>query len=160
QRGRAEQNLAAATETSNGLIFDLAVRFRDQRGVPAALVKDIIDRARKLQQQLTGSGQVTPDLQRSEAAALHEVGATRLAIGDTAGAFSAVERSQQIIAALVARNPDDTGWQRDLAVGYLAMGEVLHAAGKREEALAAYRQGLAAVQKLVARDQRNSVWQR
>jgi hypothetical protein len=73
QRKRAEDTLAAATETANSLVFDLAQRFKDAVGVPATLVKDILDRALALQEQLSKSGQVTLDLKRSEAAALIEV---------------------------------------------------------------------------------------
>ena len=66
QRDRAEQTLAAATKTANSLVFDLAQRFRDTMGIPANLIKDILDRAHALQEQLINSGQVTPDLKRSE----------------------------------------------------------------------------------------------
>ena len=59
-------------KTANSLVFDLAQRFRDTAGIPAELVKDILDRARALQEQLIKSGQVTPELKRSEAAALNE----------------------------------------------------------------------------------------
>jgi hypothetical protein len=37
QRKRAEDTLAAATETANGLVFDLAQRFRNAVGIPADL---------------------------------------------------------------------------------------------------------------------------
>jgi hypothetical protein len=57
QRDRAEQALTAATRTANSVIFDLAQRFRNVLGVPASLVKDLLDRARALQEQLTASGQ-------------------------------------------------------------------------------------------------------
>ena len=62
QRKRAEATLAAATHKSNSLVFDLAVRFRDTTGIPASLIKEILDRARALQEQLTKSGEVTPSL--------------------------------------------------------------------------------------------------
>ena len=67
QRQRAEDTLAAATKTANSLVFDLARRLRNTVGIPATLVKDILDRARALQDELLKSGQVTPDLKRSEA---------------------------------------------------------------------------------------------
>ena len=44
QRNRAERTLTAATETANALVTDLAVRLRGAKGVPAALVKDVLDR--------------------------------------------------------------------------------------------------------------------
>jgi hypothetical protein len=51
QRNRAEQTLAAATETTNVLVFDLAQGLRNVSGVPSAMVKAILDRARALQVQ-------------------------------------------------------------------------------------------------------------
>src|SRR5277367_3925981 len=93
QRKRAEDTLAAATETANSLVFDLAQRFKDTVGIPATLVKDILDRALALQEQLSKSGQVTLGLKRSEAAALLEVTNSLLAIGDTAGALVAAEQA-------------------------------------------------------------------
>jgi hypothetical protein len=104
QRQRAENTLAAATDTANKLVFDLAQRFRNTVGIPATLVKDILDRARALQDQLTGSGQVTPDLRRSKAAALTEMAESLLAIGDTAGALVAARQARQIDGGLVAAN--------------------------------------------------------
>ena len=95
ERDRAEQTLAAATATANGLVFDLAQRFRDTIGIPAALVKDILDRALALQDQLTKSGQVTPDLKHSKASALDETASTLLAIGDTAGAMAAAQQANK-----------------------------------------------------------------
>ena len=41
--------LTLATGTANGLVFDLAQKFRNVVGVPAATIKDILDRARQLQ---------------------------------------------------------------------------------------------------------------
>ena len=52
QRDRAERTLTLATGTANSLVFDLAQKFRDVVGVPASTIKDILDRARQLQEQL------------------------------------------------------------------------------------------------------------
>jgi hypothetical protein len=49
QRDRAQHSLALATATANGLVFNLAEKFRDVVGVPASTIRDILDRARKLQ---------------------------------------------------------------------------------------------------------------
>src|SRR6202000_2753060 len=77
QRKRAEDTLTAATQTANGLIFDLAHRFRDTAGVPLSLIKDILDRARALQEQLIRSD-APPDLRRSQGVALDEIAQTLL----------------------------------------------------------------------------------
>ncbi|MEM7193106.1 MAG: toll/interleukin-1 receptor domain-containing protein, partial [Pseudomonadota bacterium] len=87
QRDRAEQTLDAATRTANGLVFDLAQRFRNVSGVPASLVKDLLDRARELQDELIGSGETRSDLRRSQGSALDEIARTLLSLGDTKAAL-------------------------------------------------------------------------
>ena len=159
QRKRAEDTLAAATATANSLVFDLAVRFRDTTGIPASLIKEILDRARALQEQLTKSGEATPDLKRSEGVALIETVDTLLAVGDTTGALAAAQQAKQILMDLLAGSPANTDWQRDLSVSYNRVGEVLVAQGKLDEALKAYRDGLAIAERLAAADPSNSRWQ-
>ena len=148
QRQRAENTLAAATDTANKLVFDLAQRFRNTVGIPATLVKDILDRARALQDQLTGSGQVTPDLRRSKAAALTEMAELLLAIGDTAGALVAARQARQIDGGLVAANPKDLDWQRALAVATEKLGDVQVALGDLAGALKSYQDDLAIARRL------------
>ena len=160
QRQRAEDTLAAATKTANSLVYDLAQRFRDTVGVPASLVKDILDRARALQEQLIKSGQVTPELKDSEAAALLETSLSLLAIGDTAGALSAALQAQQIFTDLLAGNPANTDWQRGLSVAYENFGDVQLAQGNLVGALASYRDGLAITNRLAKSDPGKAGWQR
>ena len=139
QRLRAEQTLAAATETANRLVFDLAQRFKEAVGIPAALRKDILDRARKLQEQLAGSGQVTPDLQRSQGAGLDELAAALLTMDDAVGAFAAADHARQINESLLARDPDNADRQRDVAVNYARVGDTLMAQRKYAAALEQYQ---------------------
>jgi tetratricopeptide (TPR) repeat protein len=152
QRDRAEQTLA----TTNGLLYDLAAQFRDARGVPAALIKDILDRARASQDQLTASGQTSEELQTSTARALMETQRTLLTIGDTAGAFAAADRARTILAGLLARQPDSFAWQHDLSVTYGKLGDVLLKQGRLDDALKAFHEGRAINERLFAADPRNA----
>ncbi len=142
QRQRAESTLAAATATANKLVFDLAQRFRNSIGIPATLVKNILERARALQDELTRSGQVTPDLNFSKAAALTEIAQSLLAIGDTAGALSAARQAREIDAALVAGDHNEPNWQRALAVATEDVGDVQVALGDLAAALKFYQDDL------------------
>jgi len=72
QRERAERTLTLATATTNSLVFDLAKKFRYAAGMQASMIKDILDRALRLQDQLLGAGEANPDLRRSRADALME----------------------------------------------------------------------------------------
>jgi hypothetical protein len=160
QRQRAEATIAAATTTANSLVFDLAQRFRDVVGIPAVLIKDILDRARALQEQLIKSGQVTPELKRSEAYALLETVTSLLAIGDTPGALAAAEQARQIMADLLASNPGSTDFQRELSVSYIDVGNVQVVQGDLAGALKSYRDSLAIRERLAQSDHGNAGWQR
>jgi tetratricopeptide (TPR) repeat protein len=148
EQRRAEATLAAATATANGLVFDLAQRFRNTVGVPASLIKDILDRARALQEQLVKSGQVTPDLKHSEDVALTEMADSLLAIGDAAGALSAAKQAQQIDADLVAADPDNVDWLHSLEVSDETVGDVQAAMGDLMGALRSYQANLSIAEKL------------
>ena len=160
ERQRAEETLAAATKTANSLVFDLSQRFKDSVGIPATLIKDILARARALQDQLIKSGQVTPDLQRSEAAALDETADALLAIGDTKGALAAAEQSRQIAADLLAGTPNSTDRQHDLSASYERVGDVQKAQGDLTAALASYRNSLVIFDGLAQSHPDNAQWQR
>ena len=148
ERQRAEDTLAAATKTANGLVFDLAQRFRDSVGIPASLIKDVLDRARALQEQLGQSGQLTPDLKVSEAAALDETARSLLSIGDTGGALVAAEQVQKLMQDLLATDPGNASWQTIFSVSYATVGDVQMAKGDLAAALKSYRASLAIVEPL------------
>jgi eukaryotic-like serine/threonine-protein kinase len=148
QRQHAVAALDAATKTANSLTFGLAVQLRDRAGIPATLVKEILDRALHLQNQLAASGQTSPDLQNSEAAALNETSLTLLTIGDRVGALAAADRARELFEALVTAHPDDAKYLSDFALAYQRLGDALVVAGKRDEALADYRKELAIRQRL------------
>lgn len=157
EQQRAEQALLAATETANGLVFDLAQRFRDVSGVPTSLIKDMLDRARALQEQLTQSGDVPPALRRSQVAALTEIANTLLDQGDTNGAFEAADHAREIVQGLLKSNPDNPDWQRILSVCNVKLGDVRVTQGNLPAAQKYYQASLAIEQRLA---KANPDWQR
>jgi hypothetical protein len=159
QSQRAEETLAAATETANRLVFDLAQRFSDTMGIPADLVKDILDRARALQEQLTNFGPVTPNLKRSEGVALDEIARSLMVIGDTAGALSAAKQARQIFESLLAENPGDVVSQGGLSVSCNWVGDVQVTQGNMEDALASYRVSFATLEHLAKAYPNDARWQ-
>jgi tetratricopeptide (TPR) repeat protein len=159
QRKRAEDTLAAATQTANSLVFDLTRRFRDTEGIPASLIKDILDRARALQQQLIKSGEATPDLKRSEALVLDDTAVSLRAIGKTKDALAAAEQARQIAADLLAKQPSNAGLQRDLSVTDETVGDLLVAQGNLSEALKSYRNSLTIRVRLAQADPGNTMWE-
>lgn len=160
QRDRAERTLEAATQTANGLVFDLAQQLKDRAGMPADLVRNILDRARKLQSQLTSSGETAPELRRSEAAALLGLADTLYSLGDSKAALEAAERSREILEGLTAIDPSNTEWQRWLSVADNKIGGLLALGGQPDKALAEYRKGMAIREKFAAAVPGDKEWQR
>ena len=72
-------------------------------------------------------------MRRSESVALNELSEAFVAQGDVARALAAAERSRAIMLELVASNPDNTKWQRDLSISHDRLGEVLLLAGRRQD---------------------------
>jgi hypothetical protein len=142
QRDRAERTLKLATGTANSLVFDLAQKFRNVLGVPTSMIKDILDRARQLQDQLLGSGETNPELRRSQSAALDEIAVTLLTLGDTQGSLTAAKQSQEIMQSLLTQQKNSPDLQRELAVSYGVVGDVQVAQGHLPEALTSYQRHL------------------
>jgi tetratricopeptide (TPR) repeat protein len=138
QRDRAERTLTLATGTANGLVTDLAQKFRNTVGVPAVVIKDILDRARKLQDQLLGSGESAPELRKSQAEALMEASRTLLVLGETTAALSAATQARDVLQVLVQQQPNNAEFEVQLSVAYSRMGDVQVEQGELTQALQAY----------------------
>jgi tetratricopeptide (TPR) repeat protein len=158
QRQRAEASLTAATDTANTLVFELAQEFRN-RGLPVDIVRKILNRARDLQRQLTGAGEMSPSLLNSEAAALCELSTTLRSQGDLKEALETADTCRAGMEKLAAADLGNTQWQRQLAAAYQSVGDALRDAGRREEALAAYRKSREISAALAATDPANVGWQ-
>jgi tetratricopeptide (TPR) repeat protein len=179
QRARAEHTLTLATGTANGLVFDLAQKFRDVVGVPAATVKSILDRALALQNQLLSSGETNPNLRISQAEALLETTTTLSTLGDTDGALAAATKAQQIFEALPAvggvffdaLDPAAPGGSQrgqfsqaallaHVAGSYSQIGDVQETRGNLPAAMAMFQKSLAIAQQLAKAEPGSGRWQR
>ena len=67
---------------------------------------------------------------------------------------------QDIMQELIAHDPDNAGWRRDLSVAHNCVGGVLQAQGRLQEALAEYEAYKRIMQELTARDPDNAGWRR
>jgi tetratricopeptide (TPR) repeat protein len=160
ERDRATRALTLATGTANGLVAGLAEKFRDAVGVPAATIKDILDRARQLQDQLLSSGESSPELRRSQAGALVETAKTLSTLGDTKSALAAANQAQEIYKTLLTQQPDSIDFQNGFALSYEMAGDVQTAQGHLPEALISYQEGFAIADRLAKSDPGNASRQR
>jgi tetratricopeptide (TPR) repeat protein len=148
----ATNALTLATETADGLVFDLALKFRDVAGVPASLVKEILEHALALQDQLLAAGESSPELRRSQASALGETSRTLLALGDTNGALADASRAVQILESMAREHLDDDDLQRDLSASYQKVGAVRVAQGDLAAALKSFQNEFAILNRLAKAD--------
>ena len=139
QRNRAEHTLAAATATTNGLVTNLALRFKNVTGVPATVIKEIFDQTRELQEQLLSTGEVSAPLRRSYSRALNYSADTLQTVGDNKGALAAAEKARDLLQQLLSEEPNEVDWQVGFGGSYHRIGIALAGLGQTEEALAAYR---------------------
>ena len=95
-----------------------------------------------------------------EVAARNGLGDVFQSAGDLGSAKEAYGKGLGIREELAARDPANTGWQRDLSVSFLKIGDVLVAQGDGAGALGAYRKGLGIAEELAARYPANAEWQR
>jgi tetratricopeptide (TPR) repeat protein len=133
QRNRAERTLKAATNTANGLVSDLAVRFREVRGIPIQVVQSILDRGKGLLDNLVSFNETTPEVQLIRATAWSELGFTLAQQGSPEGGKLAAD-GYQIATKLYRDNPAMAGVP--YAMGRAA--EVMGQLSERGDGKAAY----------------------
>jgi uncharacterized protein len=155
----AEHNLQLATQTANGLVSDLAVKFQNF-GLPATTVQNILGSALHLLDQLAAGGESMPALRRSQGKALIDASISFRTVGDSSRALSEASEARDIFEALLATNPSDSDAKRELATSIRNMGDALEDQGDYQDALSRYRDSLALYKALTDGDASNADWQR
>jgi tetratricopeptide (TPR) repeat protein len=151
QRDRATHALALATETSDRLVFQLADKFRNLAGVPKSVVKDILDQARDLQEQLIGSGETDARLSAGHAGALAEIAVTEQALGDAPTALKLARQSRDIYSTVLAGAPDNLAYIHNLVLADQTLGTVLQQQNDFDGAQDAFQHGRSVVEAAIAR---------
>jgi tetratricopeptide (TPR) repeat protein len=139
QRDRAERNLGLAVETAGALVHDLAQKFRSESGVQKSIVIEILDKARALQEQLLHAGESNAKLKAQHAAALGEIGATELALGDAPAALALERQAREIYAQLAVAAPDNVAYAHNVGIADKTIVSILQQQGDIDGALAAFR---------------------
>jgi tetratricopeptide (TPR) repeat protein len=89
-----------------------------------------------------------------------DIGVHQQVRGDLSLARPNLERALALFEGLVAADPGNAGWQRDLSVSHNKMGDVLRAQGNLPAALESYRASHDIFERLAAADPGNAGWQR
>jgi len=91
---------------------------------------------------------------------LGRLGTIAGARGQIARATELFQQARALYEGLLARDPNNTEFQRDLSVSYDSLAGLASAAGETGEAARLYQQGLTIAEGLVARDPNNTQFQR
>jgi tetratricopeptide (TPR) repeat protein len=86
------------------------------------------------------------------------LGDVEAAEGNRASALRQYEAAQRLIQDLLANDPKNTEWLRDLSVSYNKIGDVRLQEGDAKGALQAYQDGLAIRKDLSQKDPKNAQW--
>jgi tetratricopeptide (TPR) repeat protein len=151
QRDRAEAMLAAGEQTATSLISDLALRFRDQIGIPGELVVRLFGQARTLAEQLSLNSTDNSDLTRTRASALADLSSAQRVQGDPKAAADTARAAISGFDALSRLGPSREG-MNGKAVAFDRLGDALLDQCMRPEAASAYRSALALAQQLAKGD--------
>jgi hypothetical protein len=146
----AAERTATAQDPAAELISGLARGLGDQRDVPAEGVRRALDAVLRALDRMASRAPADPRLPRLKVVALGEFSAAYAALGDTDRQLASAAEALAIAERLAERNPGGAEEQRDLAAGHNRVGDVLAARGDLPGAVAAYRAGLAAAERLAA----------
>jgi len=158
EKAAAQHSLDLATQTVNGLIFDVAYKYWDA-GVPRSIIKDILDRTLKLQAQLAAGGQVSPELLYTQSVALEGNAEALLSVGDSDRALTEAKKARGIAQNLVKLKPDNVYYQLALSISTGEVGDVLEAQGNHAGALVAYQESQKIMEALAAKQPDKAEWQ-
>jgi tetratricopeptide (TPR) repeat protein len=150
QRDRAERALAEGTEMANGMVSEIAQRFRGRKDVQQSLVIEILDRARQLADNLTDLGGQSPALKQGKAAALAELSDALMSIHEKTEARKNANIALGLFAELAAGEPDNVEYQRNLAAAEVRLGDIELADKKADQANAHFERAMAILSRLPA----------
>jgi hypothetical protein len=159
QRNQAEHNLDVALRAAEGLVFDLAQELKSVTGVSNNIVRRILNHADDLLKKLTGGEDAPSKLLHIRFAALDEFTQAYMNQGDLDAARDTAEQAREIAAKLVALDPSNAVWQRELSVSWNKLGDVRRAQSDLAGAERAYEAGKEIAATLVASDPSNAQWQ-
>ena len=141
-------------------IVDEAVVQAEKYNVPRAATLALLTKAEGFFDDMAQYGRPTPELRYQKAWMLIQFARNYAILGDTSKQFARANEARRLLTGLAAEKPDDTAYLWDLSGAYSAVGDVLVDQGHLTEALQAYRNSLAIMERLTKADPGNAGWQR
>jgi len=142
QRDRAEKILLTTVDGANDLVLNFAVRLRQTLGVPTAIVDDLLQRLRKIQDGLVKYDAPGAQLKRAQAVTVRAQSQALWAEGDYSQALNKAQQSSTILQGLMSTNSTDPDLNFELSHSLDREGEALAALGKHQDALGKFKRAL------------------
>jgi tetratricopeptide (TPR) repeat protein len=153
-----EAFLNATLQTATGIV-NTAVAQAEKYNVPRTTTLELLTQAEVLFDDMARFGRATPELRYRKAWMLIQFARNYAVLGDTGKQREHATNAFRLLAALAAEKPDDTSYQRNLAVAYNEVGEVQVTQGDLMAALTSFQAGFTIVERLTASDSGNAGWQ-
>ncbi len=141
-------------------LMSKAVALSKQLGLPAGTSVALLAEAEERLRGLAELARETPQLRLRKAALLTELARGYALFGDRDRQRARATEAEALLARLAADAPSHLAWQRELALRYDQLGDLLLAQGRLEQALAGYRASRAIAVRLAAADADNDDRQR
>src|SRR5262249_54305779 len=119
----------------------------------------LLEKAEGMFDDMAQYGRQTPELRYRKAWMLIQFARNYAILGDTGKQSARANEAHHLLSVLSAQKPDDTGYQRDLAIAYHEVGKVLVAQGNPTDALKAFLDSLAIMERLAKADPDKAQWQ-
>jgi tetratricopeptide (TPR) repeat protein len=160
ERDRADQNFAAAKQTINGLIFDIADGLRNATGMRVETIGNVLETVRATVQELSQTAPDDPELKKSQIWMYGFFADTYLAAGAVPKAIEVAEAGLSIARELAGDDRGVAENQRDLAIILIKVADAKVRAGDRSGAVLAQVESLEIVRRIVFADPPNLEAQR
>jgi tetratricopeptide (TPR) repeat protein len=134
-----------------------AAELRAARGDNAATQLHYTDAARHYE---AAAALLPPSVSDAKAVYLSRAGDMRQTSGDLAAALTSYRAAHYIFERLAKADPNNAGWQQDLAISQQKIGDVQQTQGNLAAALTSYQASLAIRERLAKAALGNAVWQR
>jgi tetratricopeptide (TPR) repeat protein len=150
--GRAElaanEGLLDRTVQMAATLAHKAVAASTMLGLPRQVSADMLAASEEMLRSLIELGGESPRLRYRKAALMLELARRYAALGDHELPRGRVTEAERLLRSLAGEVPGNPAWQRDLAVIYDQLGDVLSAQGRLKEAIAAYRASAALAERV------------
>ncbi len=155
---RALRNFEIARRTVDDVVFDVSQGLREIEGMRTETIRTILGSVEDAVSRLADAAADDADILRSRGAMLNEFGDTYAAAGDRASALAAYREGLAIAERLAAADPDNTLYQRDIAVAHAGIGDTALDRGDTAAAIESFQIYLDIARNLIAIEPENSEW--